>query len=264
MVSLAFFPLDLLMDFAMLLVVQLSFGSLRPRRLLAAAAVLAACTAAFLLLNLPPAHASLLHLPVFILSAQIATDERRPGRILEAAACMLCTGAAAAGFVSLGGGMAFPFAAAGAGLLLFLLRRRRHENYRWNIEVYVEKDGLGASFPALVDTGNRLREHESCLPVLIAEAGAMPRIAEHIRNLSPEQTQTLPFGVLGSTGEICCFQPDRVEIILPGRGRCCAPPCWVAVYPGRIPGSIRALAPPAFATVPETRRPILKKHFEFE
>jgi hypothetical protein len=200
------------------------------------------------------------HFPVFILAAGIVTGEYRTGRILEAAVCMFCTGAAAAGFVSLGN-HAVSAAIIGIPLLLFLLRSRRHENYRWSIEVYVEKDGLGASLPALIDTGNRLKEHESGLPVFIAEAGALSQIARHAQSLPQDQLRILPFGVLGSTGEITCFRPDRLEILLPGKKPIPAPPCWVAVYHGRIPGSTCALAPPAFTKALETKRSIFKRHF---
>ena len=257
----AYSPLDLLMDLGMLLTVQLVFGSIHPGRLLAAASALGACTALADALHLPSAAIALAHLPVFLLAAAIATGKRRAGRILEAAACMFCTGAAAAGFISLGSRAATPAVILGIPLLLCLLRRRRHESYRWNIEVYVEKDGLGASLPALIDTGNRLREHRSGLPVFIAEAGALAQIARHMHTLPAEQLRILPFGVLGATGEICCFMPDRLEILLPGRGPISAPPCWVAVYPGRIPGVTRALAPPVFTKALETKRDIFKRHF---
>lgn len=253
--------LDLMMDLGMLLTVQLAFGSPRPWRLLASSGLLAACTALVTTLNLSPMAIAAVNFPLFLSAAAIATGELRLGRILEAAVCMFCTGAAAAGFLSIGNRAAAPAVILGLPLLLFLLRRRRHENFRWNIEVYVEKDGFCASLPALIDTGNRLREHKSGLPVFIAESSAIPQIAGHMQALPPEQLRLLPFGVLGSTGEICCFRPDRLEILLPGRGRVPAPSCWVAVYHGRIPGSTRALAPPAFTKALEIKRNIFKRHF---
>lgn len=239
----AFFPTDMLMDLGVLAILQLTFGSLRLPRLLAAEAILAGCTFAALRLGSPPA----MHLPVLVICSAVATGARRPWRIAEGAVCMLCAYAAAAGFAALTGGMILPGALIGSGLLLLLFRRRRHGRYRWNIELYLEKDGLSASLPALIDTGNRLREHRSNLPVLIVEASAMPALARHARGMNPSQLRTLPFGVLGGAGEISCFRPDRVDFILPGEGYRPAPPCWVAVYPGRIPGAIRALAPPEFA-----------------
>lgn len=256
-----FFSLDLLMDLSMLLTVQLAYGSMRPLRFFLAAGLLFICT--LFVASVHPASSFIagMHLPVFILAAGIATGERRPARILETAACMFLTGAVSAGLYSLGNGMAALF---GLPMLLFLLRSRRHESFRWNIEVYVERNGLHASLPALIDTGNRLREHCSGLPVFIAEASAMPQIAELAYQLPPEEIHTLPFGVLGSTGEINCFLPDKLEILVPGKGNIPAPPCWVAIYPGRIPGSTRALAPPAFIKVLEARRSILFKRKSIE
>lgn len=253
--------MDILMDLSMLATVQLAYGSLRPVRLFGAAMFLAACTFLVRLFGLSGALMVLAHLSVLLLSAKIASGEQRPARILEAAMCMFCAGAAAAGFITLGGDRAALTALPGFPLLLFLLRRRRHEKHAWNIEVYVEKDGLCATLPALIDTGNRLLEHESGLPVFIAEAAAIPQIARYAQRLPHNQTKTLPFGVLGSTGEISCFMPDRLEIILPGTGRRTAPPCWVAVYPGRIPGSTRALAPPSFTKALESQRDRFKRHF---
>jgi len=264
MIRTAFLTLDFWMDLGMLLVAQLSFGRFHPIRLLSAACLLCICTLAVLRINPPAAWMFFIHILVFPLGAWLATGERRTGRILEAAACMFCFSAAAAGFVSLNRGHALPIAAAGGALLLCLLRRRRHESFRWNIEVYVEKDGLCASFPALIDTGNRLREQHGGLPVLIVEASALSTMAEHIATLPEEQVQVLPYGVLGSSGEIRCFRPDRVDILLPLKGACPAPPCWIAVYPGRIPGSTRALAPPAFTTALETKRTHFKRQFEIE
>lgn len=257
----SFFYPDLLMDLGMLLTVQLAYGSLHAVRLMTGTAALAACTMLVQWFNPAPAVTALLHLPVFMLAAGITTGERRLGRILEASVCMFCTGAAAAGFISLGNRMSAYAVILGLPLLIFLLRRHRHENYRWNIEVYVEKDGLGASLPALIDTGNRLHEHASGLPVLIAEADSLPRIAQYVQSLPHDQLCILPFGALGSTGEICCFRPDRLEITVPGRGHIPAPPCWVGIYPGRIPGSTRALAPPSFTKALETKRERFKRHF---
>lgn len=261
MIDQIIFTPDFLMDLAMLVVVQLSFGSLQLKRLLIASCTLTLCTRLMLILNPPQFFATCLHPIIFLLSARLVLGAQRPQKILEAALCMFCAGAVLAGVLTLGSGVKPVCAAAGAALFAFLLRGRRHESYRWNIEVYIEKDGLNASFPALIDTGNRLREHRSGHPVLIVEARVISDLAKHIDSLPPDQTQTLPFGVLGAIGEIRCFQPDLVRIQLPARKPFPAPACWIAVFPGKIPGKTCALAPPSFATAIETKHIKFKRHF---
>ena len=237
-----FFPTDLLMDLGALAVVQLAFGGLRPLRLLAAQGVLCAGTLMMLAANERP---PLLLFCLAALSSAIASGERRPGRILEGCICMICAAAAAAGFAALGLGAAF--VAVGILTFMYLLRRRRHAKFRWNAELSVERDGVCDTLPVLIDTGNRLHEPVSGLPVLIAEAAALPSLAAHARSLPEEQFRTLPFGALGSRGELRCFRASRAEFIIPGKGRQRAPTCWIGLYPGRIPGSVRALAPAEFA-----------------
>lgn len=225
----------------MLLSAQLSLNRFDLRRLILAQLPLSCATVCALALG----DLKWLHLPLLLLSGAIATGEKRPGRIAQAALVMLAGGALGAGFHMLGGGILS--ALTGCTLLLWLLRRHRHLNYRWNIEIQVEKNGRAAAFPALIDTGNRLREHESGLPVLIVEAGAVEELADAISALPDCEFRFLPYGVLGSCGSIRCFRPDRVRIIVPQIGARTAPACYMAIFPGRIPGSTRALAPPEFA-----------------
>jgi len=98
-----------------------------------------------------------------------------------------------------------------------------------------------ASFPALVDTGNRLREPLSGLPVLIAEAPL-------VRDILPKTGyRTLGFGALGGEGRMACFRPDALWIVS-GRKRRRGPDIWVAVSPTPLPGLCQALAPPEFAS----------------
>ena len=185
-----------------------------------------------------------LHLPVMVLGAAISTGETQPGRILQSALCMLALYAAGAGFHLLGGRIA---ALCGVAALTLLLQKRRHPRCQWNIDVELELDGVQARFPALIDTGNRLRDPLNHDPVLIVEAGAVPRLAQRIEDLDPGRMRFVPFGVLGSGGEIGCFHPDGLRILLPGMPAIEAAHCSAAVYHGRIPGRIRALAPPEFA-----------------
>ena len=239
-----FLPMDCIMDLYMLLSVQLTFGRLHLRRLLAAFLFLITCTAAVLTLRIriPP----VLHLLVFISAAVLAAGARTPRSIALSTACMLCSGAAAAGF-SLLGKPQLPCALSGGLLILLLMRRQRNISCRWNIELSLERDGLCARFPALIDTGNRLRDHRSGMPVLIVESGAIPAVSAHVQQLPEDEKCTLPFGVLGGGGRISCFRADRITIDIPGRTPVPAPECWVGIYPGRMPGAARALAPPEFA-----------------
>ena len=239
-----FLPMDCIMDLCMLLIVQLTFGRLHLRRLLAAFLLLGGCTAAVLQLRMQVPL--LLHLPVFISAAVIASGARTPRSMLLSGACMFCSGAAAAGF-SLLGRPVLPYALSGGLLVLLLMRRQRNISCRWNIDLTLERDGLYARFPALIDTGNHLHEHQSGLPVLIVESAAIPGMNAHLQDLADNEKRTLPFGVLGGGGEICCFRADRITIDMPGRGAVPAPECWVGIFPGRIPGAARALAPPEFA-----------------
>ena len=236
--------IDLAMDLCALCAVQLGFGALCLKRLLLAEAVLAVCSALSFALGPPGPIAQI---AVYLLCAAVLTDARRPVRAAEAAICLLCAFAAGAGLATLFGKKLILLAPLGTLALLLLVRKRRNIRFRWNVELYVELGGAGDSFEALIDTGNRLRDHRSGLPVLIVEAAAVPNFAAASDRLDPALARTLPFGVLGSAGELRCFRPDRVEIRVDGLPPRPAPACLVAPFPGRIPGPIRALAPPEFA-----------------
>ena len=250
--------IDLVMDLCALCAVQLGLGSLHLGRLLLAQAVLTVCTLFAARLGPPDA---IVQIVVCLLCAAVLADVRRPIRIVEAAICLLCAFSASAGLAAIGGNMALP-APLGALALLLLVRRRRNIRFRWNVELYVELDGAGDVFPALIDTGNRLRDHRSALPVLIVEASAVPNFAAAADRLDPSRARTLPFGVLGSSGELRCFRPDRVEILTDNLSAVPAPACLVAPFPGRIPGPTRALAPPEFADAAAPAR-ILSDGFKF-
>lgn len=246
----AVLPMDFLADLCMLVICQLSLSRLQLRRLALSLLMLTGCTLFARALG-SEVH-WLMHLPILMLGAAVATGERRPLRILEAAACMLCASAAIAGFCLASGASPMPIFA-GAMLLAYLLRRHRHIQFKWNVELQVEMDGISASIPALIDTGNRLHDHQSGLPVLIIEESAAPELAALAESLHPSRLHKLPYGVLGSVGEISCFQPEDVFISIPGTGTLRAPACMAAIYPGRIPGSTRALAPPEFAQAIQDR-----------
>lgn len=257
MITACFQPADLFMDLCILLTVQLSFSGLHLRRLTSALSVLGICTIAMRAL---PEHPFLfpIHLIVMYCSSRIAIGAQVPHRILEAFACMMCSYAVTAGFAMLTGGKTLIPAIFGSFLLLVLMRRRMNIKFRWNIEISVEKDGLLESFTALIDTGNLLREPDGNLPVLIAEHTALPEIYRHVQKLPDNEMRTLPFGVLGGEGNIRCFRADQVRIMRSDDSYVTAPDCWIAVFPGKIPGRTCALAPPEFADVSELK-PLIPK-----
>ena len=129
-------------------------------------------------------------------------------------------------------------------LALFLLKEKNCPELNWEITVCILHRGKAVTFPALIDTGNRLREPVSGQPVLIAETAVLQPLlredCEAFRNVS--------FGALGGTGTIRCFRPESV-LIYCGDRLIHAPEVWIADYRGTIPGSARALAPPSFAAV---------------
>lgn len=132
-------------------------------------------------------------------------------------------------------------------LLWLLLSVRKQQIHSWEVTVCLRLHGRMTSFRALIDTGNRLREPISGLPVLIVEAAMLQKLFPptakdciNFRNVS--------YNVLGSGGNIRCFHPDSILIRQEGR-LISAPDAWVAIYPGRIPGISHALAPSSFAVI---------------
>lgn len=134
-------------------------------------------------------------------------------------------------------------AAALAGCLLICLwqDRRQLRLTRLTIRVYVGQPGGSACFDALIDTGNRLREPVSGLPVLIAEERLLAEVLPERRRL-----RRIPFGGLGGCGFLEAFRPDTLRFQMDGRWQD-APAVWLAVYRGCMSGRIHALAPPVFA-----------------
>ncbi len=106
---------------------------------------------------------------------------------------------------------------------------------------------------ALVDTGNRLTEPLSGLPVLIVGVAALRRIIDS-SCLYPSEKRLPPgfrivhYGVLGGEGEMRCFRPTSV-CIKKGKSWIEAPDVWIAIYPGELPDEINALAPPVFGQI---------------
>ena len=156
-----------------------------------------------------------------------------------AAAALLCGGLAGAAHLS--GLSAMPLCVA-AGLLLStpLCAAKAPARAGWQVWLSLSVGKRTARFPALIDTGNRLREPLSGLPVLIAEASLLADV------LPEGGYRILRFGAVGGEGRMACFKPSAVWIERGGRRRR-APEIWVAASPDPLPGLYRALAPPEFA-----------------
>ena len=237
---------DLLMNLSVLFCVQLGLGRLRIAALGRALALLCADTLIGCLLHPPWWNSFIVQGPVCILCGMLVCGSRRPKICLLCASAVFCATTAAAGFANLAASP-LPVAAVAPAALGFLLYRRRNPAVQWNIEIRIEKNGIEESLTALIDTGNRLKEHKSGLPVLIAERDAIPRLSALLDELDGNEVRTLGFGVLGSAGEMECFSPDKISIPDASGGVRRGPDCWIGIFDGRIPGPTRALAPPEFA-----------------
>lgn len=107
-----------------------------------------------------------------------------------------------------------------------------------------------AEVEALVDTGNKLREPLSGLPVIIVGRRRLHGLLDESCLKAPGGRlapgfRIVRYGALGGKGEMQCFRPESVCIRRRGRWSD-APDVWIAVYPGDIPSGIEALAPPIF------------------
>lgn len=168
-------------------------------------------------------------------------------RVWLKAAAFLSGGALLAGGASLmptlalRGPWAFPCALLGAALLALMLAARRPLRGEWQVRLRVEVDGQTARFPALIDTGNRLREPLSGLPVLIAERRLLKV------TLPASGWRELRYGAVGGGGSMSCFKPSSLWIER-GRRLTRAPEVWIALSPGPLPGCASALAPSEFAS----------------
>ena len=159
------------------------------------------------------------------------------------AALLLAGGALLSGgaslLVALKGPMGAVCALPGGILLAALFAARNPLRGDWEVRLALTVDGRTARFPALIDTGNRLREPLSGQPVVIAEEGLL-------RGILPRSGwRELRFGSVNGGGHMACFKPSRVTIER-GRKRTRGPDVWVAVSPVPLPGEARALAPGEF------------------
>ncbi len=241
----AFLLLNLAADLALLGATAKALGIFRWRRVLACGII---CAGYGILATTRP-------VPWATMSVQLALLAGVSGLIAQGCGPWLWLKALAltAGGALLAGGVAqIPCFAAkgpegilcallGAALLMLMLSVRQPLRGDWQVTLSLETGVGRVRFPALIDTGNRLREPLSGLPVVIAEArlleGALPGSG----------WRQLPFGAVGGSGRMACFRPAALWIER-GRHRSRAPEVWIALYPGPLPGSASALAPSEFAS----------------
>lgn len=238
-----YLAVNLIADFALLGSVSRALGLFDWRRALSASL---ACSAyAVLAATRPTPWAS----PVLqlCLLAAVALIITRNGSAYArwVAALSLCASALISGGLASLTQWTGPSGAAvgvGSGALLttLLFAARPPCRNAWQVRLCLCMNGKTARFEALIDTGNRLREPASGLPVLIAESSLL-------RDLLPESGyRQLRFGALGGSGQLACFKPGCLWIERGGR-RQRAPEVWVAVSYDPLPGLCQALAPPEFA-----------------
>jgi len=237
-----FLAINLAADFALLAAVSRAMGLFNWKRVVAADA---ACAALACLAALRPELGPFAALAAPALAARIVTRRAAPRlwavfTLTLFGQALLCGGVA--GLLPLPPMLAAPACLGGGALLTLLVSVGRPPGSRdWQVPLCLTVGGRSARFPALIDTGNRLREPRSGLPVLVAEAGL-------VRDILPESGyRTLGFGGLGGEGRMACFRPDAVWIGS-GRRRHRGPEVWVAVSPTPLPGLCQALAPPEFAS----------------
>lgn len=249
----AYFFINLVMDAALMGVVARANGCFQLRRVL-----LSACAGAVYALLSVAVSPALAHpavqLALIVPISLILCGNGETRRWSSVAFQLFCGAATVAGIGSLLtrslSSTAWKACALAGALLslhaLLCIRARRLST--WEVGVCLAFRGRSIRFRALIDTGNRLREPVSGLPVLIAESSLLKEL------LSTDNAENAPFrrisfGGLGGGGTVDCFHPDHVWIQR-GEQLIPAPEIWVAIYPGKIPGVSRALAPPAFAVIP--------------
>ena len=237
-----YLAINLTADFALLAVVSRTMGLFSWRGVLAGAGV---CAAFALLAVACPGLRPFAALASPAAAALVITRRAAPRlwaifTLTLFAQALLCAGLAR--LLPPAAPWAMP-ACLGLGALVTLAANvgRPAAGRDWQVALCLDAGGRRVRFSALIDTGNRLREPLSGLPVLIAEAAL-------VRDILPETGyRTLGYGAIGGNGRMACFHPDALWICRGPRKRR-GPDVWVAVSPEPLPGLCQALAPPEFAS----------------
>ena len=134
--------------------------------------------------------------------------------------------------------------------MLSLFRAKINRMEKWEVQVVAFKRGQQARFTALIDTGNRLHEPISGLPVMIVEQRRIERLLPYgfCEGEAHEGFRRVAYGGMGGNGYLSAFRPDEL-LVNYSSGWMRAPAIWIGVYPGRMPGGVCALAPALLGTV---------------
>jgi stage II sporulation protein GA (sporulation sigma-E factor processing peptidase) len=137
-------------------------------------------------------------------------------------------------------------------LAFFQVRARRME--KWEMMLRLIRGDRRVELNALVDTGNRLQEPISGQPVVIAAEVKLRSVlpdnfqAALAAERPPPGFRLVGYKSLSGSGKMVCFRPDEL-LVSTEDGWLSAPDVWVAVYPGKLPGNVFALAPPVLGRV---------------
>ena len=237
-----YLAVNLVADFALLAGASRALGVFRWRRVLAADALCAGYAVLAAIWPVPwasvPVQLALLALVALMIADRADYRSWRVAALSLAAWALVCGGIALP--IVRGPVGALAGILAGTALLCALYGARSPADACWQVRLGLRVGDKTARFPALIDTGNRLREPVSGQPVVIAEVALL-------RGLLPEGGyRVLRFGALGGNGDMACFKPTDLWIER-GLRRVRAPDVWVAVAPGPLPGQYGALAPGEFA-----------------
>lgn len=245
----AYFLINFAVDAALTAVIARANGCFKLRRILLGGLICAGYAVLVRTVSGRLAHPAIQTLLLILLS-MLTCGDPDPHRWGAVALELFCAGMMLGGVGMLAMDskrMLAVFLGAGLILLNILLSVRENLLTSWEVNVCLTLHGKSVSFQALIDTGNRLREPISGLPVLIAESSILGNLLDSAIKETP--CRRVAFGALGGGGTVQCFHPDLV-LIRRGKQLVRAPEVWVAIFPGKIPGASRALAPPSFAVIP--------------
>lgn len=230
-------------DLMLLTVSARAVGRVSPGRVLCAAAsgafwALLCCLPALAWLKTPPGV-----LGCLVLMSLIACP---PGSLRKrarlCASLAVCAGLAGGMQLALGAASPALFLAAMLLYALFTGCRRAVREVR-EVRLRVDVGGGSLEVSALVDSGNRLHEPLSGLPVLLVERECLERaLGERRLSRLEERGRPVRFRSLGSCGELLCLRARRLRIVRDGR-LLPAGDVFVAPCEHTLSGEHQAIAP---------------------